>query len=179
MSHNSDTEFLKEVYASASNRYKPRHIKLLFLTEAPPNSLERYFYFEEVKTHDSLFLEIMGVLYPEQKKRYLASGREVDLKKDLLENFKEDGYWLMNLSELPLGLMQRPPESYLPLLLERLKKHITKKTPIVLIKTNIYDLCYPVLMANGYNANIERIPFPGSGQQGVFRANFKKAIQSY
>lgn len=179
MSDPSDIEFLKEVYAAARNKYKPSHIKTLLLAEAPPDNLERYFYFEDVKTHDSLFLEIIGVLYPEQKKRYLASGRKTDLKTALLETFKEDGYWLMNLSELPIGLLHRSAAELLPTLLERLKKHIDKKTPIILIKASTYDLCYPLLVSNGYNAINERIPFPGSGQQGIFRKKFKKAIGSY
>ena len=67
-----DTDFLKQVYAAARNRYKPRQIRMLLLTEAPPCSLDRHFYFEDVKKQDSLFLEIMGVLYPEQKAQYLA-----------------------------------------------------------------------------------------------------------
>jgi hypothetical protein len=171
-----DLKFLRELYTSARNRYKPSHIKTLLLAEAPPNNTERYFYFEDVRTHDSLFLEIMGVLYPEEKRRYLASGREADRKKNLLQTFREDGYWLMNLSELPIGLSGISPESLLPSLLLRLKKTITRQTPIILIQASLYDLCYPVLMANGYNASSERLPFPGNGQQGVFRGKFRKAI---
>lgn len=175
---NSDIEFIKEMYAAARNKYKPSHIKTLLLAEAPPNNLDRYFYYEDVKTHDSLFLETMGVLYPDQKKRYLKLGRDTNLKVELLQNFREDGYWLMNLSDLPLGLFWTEPESLLPSLLERLRKQIDKKTPIILIKANVYDLCYDLLMANGYKVISERIPFPGSGQQGVFRTKFRKALQA-
>src|SRR5437867_2723215 len=38
----------------ASRRYKPRHIKILLVAEAPPSALDRYFYFEDVAEHDSL-----------------------------------------------------------------------------------------------------------------------------
>lgn len=175
----SDIAFLKDVYAAARNKYKPASIRILLIAEAPPSALDRYFYFEDVKKQDSLFLEIMGVLYPELKKRYLASGRDTLLKIELLQTFQSDGFWLMNLSELPFDLTADTPESCVPSLLSRLKKHIDKKTPVLLIKSTLHDLCYPILLEHGYTVSRERMPFPGSGQQRVFRNKFKKAINSY
>ena len=65
----SDLDYLKDVYASARNRYRPNEIRVLIIAEAPPCALDRFFYFEDVKKQDSLFLEIMGILYPEKKQR--------------------------------------------------------------------------------------------------------------
>ena len=178
MNQSSDYNFLQERYAVARNRYKPATIKVLLLAEAPPESLDRYFYFDDVKTQDSLFLEIMGVLYPEQKAQYLASGRETLLKRELLHRFQEDGYWLMDLSEVPCSLSGNHLENCLPSLLQRLKKHVSRQTPIVLIKANIFDICYSKLMSEGYSVLNERLPFPGSGQQRVFREKFKKVLAS-
>ncbi len=175
----SDIQFIKDRYSNARNKFKPRQIKILLIAEAPSESLDRYFYFEDVKKQDSLFLEIMGVLYPEQKSRYLAAGRNTTLKRELLENFKEDGYWLLDLSELPCSLLSGSLDSCVPSLLARLERHIDKETPIILIKSNIYDTCYPPLVASGYNVHNERMPFPGSGQQKVFREKFRKAVSSY
>lgn len=175
----SDIEFLKDVYAAARNKYKPPTIRMLLIAEAPPSNLDRYFYFEDVKTHDSLFLEIMGVLYPEQKKQYLASGRDTLLKIELLQTFQSDGFWLLNLSEVPFDLTRDTPESCAPSLLARLEKHIDKKTPVILIKSSLHDLCYPILLEHGYTVSRERLPFPGSGQQRVFRNRFRKAINAY
>jgi hypothetical protein len=174
----TDIEFLKDVYTTASNRYKPRQIRLLLIAEAPPCNLDRFFYFEDVKKQDSLFLEIMGVLYPNQKAAYLASGRDTEGKKDLLETFREDGYWLMDLSEVPPEVTGQPLESCVPDLLQRLQRLVSPDTPIVLIKANVYDLLYPVLSAKGYRVIQERLPFPGSGQQRVFRDKLKKIIAS-
>jgi hypothetical protein len=173
-----DIQFIKARYAKARNRFKPRQIRMVFIVEGPPDSLDRYFYFEDVKKHDSLFLEIMGVLYPEQKKQYLTSRRDTLLKEELLETFKEDGYFLLDLSEVPCSLLEEPLENNIPSLLERLKNQIVKHTPIILIKANIYDICYFPLVSNGYNVRNERIPFPGSGQQGVFREKFSRAVAS-
>lgn len=172
----SDLDFLKDVYALARNKYKPSRIQTLLLTEAPPGNPERYFYFEDVKRQDSLFLEIMGVLYPDLKQHYLRSGRKTELKEALLYQFQSDGYWLMTVSEVPFNVTDKTLEGCLPGLLQRLTKYITKQTPIVLIQAAVYDLCHPFLTQHGYTVANERIPFPGSGQQRVFREKFAKVI---
>lgn len=174
----SDIQFLKEIYASARNKYKPSQIKALLVAEAPPNALDRYFYFEDVPTKDSLFLEIMGVLYPAQKAAYLKAGRDAAQKAELLSRFQHDGWWLLNFSEVPLDLTNETLEALLSSFLQRLGKYIDKKTPVFLIKAALHDLCYPALLAEGYHACKERLPFPGSGQQRVFRMKFKKAVEN-
>lgn len=172
----SDIDFLKARYTAARNKYRPVQLHTLLIAEAPPCSLDRYFYFEAVPRQDSLFLEIMGVLYPRQKVEYLAAKRDPALKEALLEAFQEDGYWLMDLSELPHELLGIPPADALPSLLERVKKVADKDTRMILIKSNVFDLCYPALTSQGYKVSPERIPFPGSGQQGVFRERFARAL---
>jgi hypothetical protein len=39
----------------AARKYRPASVKLLLVAEAPPSSLNRYFYFDVVAKHDSLF----------------------------------------------------------------------------------------------------------------------------
>src|SRR5438105_4718826 len=62
----------------AANRYRPEHIKLLLVAEAPPPLLSRYFYFEDVEHHDGLFYDVLkaltGAVRPErgEKALYLA-----------------------------------------------------------------------------------------------------------
>jgi len=171
--NSSDTEFLKDVYALARNKYKPAKIQTLLLTEAPPCNLDRYFYFEDVKRQDALFLEITGVLYPDLKQRYLKSGRKTELKEELLLQFQSDGWWLMTVAEVPFDLSGLSLEDSL---LPRLEKYIPKQTPIVLIQTAVFDLCYPFLTQQGYKVINERLPFPGSGQQKIFREKFAAII---
>ena len=172
----ADLDFLKTRYATARNKYKPRDLKVLLVAEAPPCDLDRYFYFEDVKKQDSLFLEIMGVLYPEQKAAYMKAKRATDLKEELLREFQSDGYWLMDLSEIPHELMGEQAAYSLPSLLQRAKKYAVADTRIILIKANVFDACYEPLKAAGYDVSSERIPFPGSGQQGVFREKFANAL---
>ena len=174
MNSSSDIDFLKDVYALARNKYKPAKIQTLLLTEAPPCNLDRYFYFEDVKKQDALFLEITGVLYPDSKERYLRSGRKTELKEELLLQFQSDGWWLMTVAEVPFEISGLALQDSLPDLLQRLDKYITKQTPIILIQAAVYDLCYPLLTQQGYNVINERLPFPGSGQQKIFREKFAK-----
>ncbi|RYY96559.1 MAG: hypothetical protein EOO11_13185 [Chitinophagaceae bacterium] len=171
-----DIAFLRDVYAGASNKYKPSPIRVLLLAEAPPEALDRHFYFEDVRRQDALFLEIMGVLYPRLKQKFLESKRDPVLKEDLLRHFQSDGYWLTDLCELPWSLGHQNVPRYLSELMPRLERYITKDTPILLIKASTYDLCYRPLLEAGYNVRDVRLPFPGSGMQRVFRERFGRAV---
>lgn len=172
----TDISLLKEIYAEARNKYRPQQVNTLILVEAPPCALDRYFYFEDVRKQDSLFLEIMGVLYPREKEAYLASGRQSVLKAALLERFSADGYWLLDLCEIPTSIVYGPTYSDVQQLLNNLQHLVTSDTPILIIKANVFDLCYEALKTSGYNAINERLPFPGSGQQRVFREKFQRAL---
>lgn len=165
-------------FNTARKRYQPDCIKTLLIAEGPPESLNRFFYFEDVKSDDSLFLEIMSVLYPMQKIKYLNTGRSTDLKKQLLDKFKSDGYWLLDLSEIPKQQLTQPIELCLNRLVTDVKKCVNDLTKIILIKVNVFDCCYSALKAEGFNVSQERMPFPGSGQQRLFREKFWKALKS-
>ena len=39
----------------AAAKYRPEVVELLLIAEAPPSALDRYFYFDGVTRHDSLF----------------------------------------------------------------------------------------------------------------------------
>lgn len=175
-SPSDDLDFLLARYRTASNKYKPADLKTLIIAEAPPCNLDRFFYFEEVPRQDSLFLEMMGVLYPEMKAQYLAKKRDPALKVELLEEFQADGYWLMDLAELPYEVSGIRHEDSLPDLLARVEKAAGPETRMVLVKANVFDCCYAALKEAGYKVSAERIPFPGSGQQAVFREGFRRAL---
>ncbi len=172
-----DIPYLKDIYSQARDRYKPRDIKVLIIVEAPPCALDRFFYFEDVKTQDSLFLEIMGILYPRDKELYLKSKRDTILKEQLLERFRADGFWLLDLYELPTDYIHIRDVDPAQDLIRRIDKTVTGHPDMILIKANVYDLCYSKLFSAGYHVIDERIPFPGSGQQGVFRERFRRALQ--
>ncbi len=76
-----DPKKARERRARAARRYKPDDVKTLLVAEAPPASPERYFYFEDVREHDSLFRHVAEAILGEtpprdEKARALAQLRE-------------------------------------------------------------------------------------------------------
>ena len=53
---------------SAADYFAPEKTNLLFLAEAPPSSVERYFYYPNVRTNDWLWIGLMKAIYSEQFK---------------------------------------------------------------------------------------------------------------
>jgi len=177
---NSDIKTILEKIEKARLKFKPEVIKCLIIAEAPPDSLDRFFYFENVKQHDYLFLGIAEAIYPELKEKFLLSKRSSMLKTEILNKFKSDGFYLLDLSNLPLSLLTDSLENQLPLLKQKIEKTADKKTNIVLIKANVFDIAYNYLNAEGFkNVANNRIPFPGQGGQRTFQVEFKKALTKF
>ncbi len=162
---------------NARLKYKPEKIKYLLIAEAPPDSLERFFYYENVKQHDYLFLGIVEALYPELKQIFLASKRNSEIKKAILQKLSADGFYLIDLSDLPLSLLHESLKNQLPKLIEKMKNVTDRQTQIILIKANVYDTAFTILKTHGFKKVVDvRIPFPGQGNQNKFQVEFKKAL---
>src|SRR5690606_13965994 len=71
---------LLEKLEQAREKYKPAKIDLLLVAEAAPDSLDRFFYYEDVKSEDFLFLGVVEVLNPALKEAYLRTGRNSEAK---------------------------------------------------------------------------------------------------
>ena len=158
-----------------------KKIKYLLIAETPPKSnSNRYFYYENVKEKDSLFLETMKVLYPEFVSD--KSIKEIRLnKKLLLEKFKKDGFYLIDALEKPfeekynstkkIKLIKQGQEN----LLKRINELITPETIVILISATVFRANYDFLRSNNIKiANNELIDFPGSGGQKKYREKLKK-----
>lgn len=172
------------IIEQARIKYKPKKIKYLLIAETPPKSnSNRFFYFENVKEQDSLFLETMKILYPET-----VSGLTIkeirSIKKKFLERFKNDGFYLIDSLNQPfeekysstkkIKLIKEGQEN----LLIKLKKLITPETNVILISATVFKANYEFLKNNISNiSNTELIDFPGSGGQKKYRYKFKKAIK--
>ena len=83
----------------AAEKYVPLNTNLLFIAEAPPSALERYFYFEDVQTGDSLWIELMKALYSSE---FGITAEERSKKEDWLTKFKNDGYRLIDALKEPV-----------------------------------------------------------------------------
>ena len=101
-SESIETRKAQQIREESRNKYRPRHIKLIFVAEAPPLAPDRFFYFEEVDKQDSLFLETMKVLYP---RHYACCGNVKAIRKNkhvFLERFRDDGYYLLDAKNTPI-----------------------------------------------------------------------------
>lgn len=159
----------------AREKYKPETIKLLLIAEAAPDGLDRFFYYEDVKTKDYLFLGVIEALNPDLKDAYLASGRNSDAKRIILEELKAIGIYLIDLYQLPVSLSFEPDAEAVARTKASISNLVDQKTPIIAIKVNVYEALKHEL--RDYNLIQERIPFPSSGQQTNFKVSFERALK--
>lgn len=141
----------------AAAKYTPEVVELLLIAEAPPSSLDRYFYFEEVPDQDSLFRYVIrAVLAIEPSRAEKASE---------LRRLADRGVFLIDLKPEP----KEPGDAlelYVPDLVARAAA-LTRRQ-VITIKANVCHLTQPALHAAGLNVVDERVPFPGSGHSAGF-----------
>ena len=168
---------LKKQISITRNNYKPEKVNCIFVAEAPPDSVERFFYYEDVKEKDYLFLGIMEVLYPKLKENYITQQRPTELKRSILQKFKNDGFYLMDLLDVPKGYFVGDWNAAVNSCVTRVEKEFGKNIPVILIKANVYDLLYSKLIGKDFtNISKEKLPFPSTGWQVEFRKLFKRAL---
>lgn len=150
----------------AARKYRPSRVRILLVAEAPPNELSRYFYFEDVSEHDSLFRYVArGVLEEEPTRTNKAR---------LLGRLKEKGVLLIDLMEDPK--VSEDHSAHVEGLIRRCEE--LQPSAIILIKAPVYDASFHRLDDAGLPVVDERIPFPGSGQQRKFEEGFARALRA-
>ena len=181
-----------ERFAEAARRYLPKQLRVLFIAEAPPAfKVNRLFYFLDLTDGDTLFLEMMKVLYPlevgfiRDKFQLGASVKQIRQQKpELLRKFQEDGYHLIDAYEQPMpdgadtAAKTRLMRSTLPVLLTRVRQFVGQKdVPIVLIGGVTYCVCAEALRRDGRNvANDAMINHPARGGQVLFRSKLETVL---
>ena len=142
-------------------------MRLLLVAEAPPSSLERYFYFEDVRDQDSLFRHVVRAILALEPLR-LEKASE-------LRQLADRRVFLIDLKPEP----KRPGETleaYVPDLVTRARA--LKPRHVITIKANVCDLAQEPLRAAGLHVVDRRVPFPGSGQQRRFLEIMRDALDS-
>lgn len=163
--------------SEAREYFKPDHVKVLFIAEAPPYAPDRFFYFTEVTKGDSLFLHVIREVFPDLKKVEAMQLRK--RKEELLYRFQEEGFYLEDSLSHPLPKGISSPQK-LKLIIagqEMLNSRIEpyKNTKLVLLSSTVFKANYAYLLNSGYTIlNKTAIPFPGSGQQTNFKNAFEK-----
>ena len=183
----------RAAFATATIRYKPATIRVLFIAEAPPAfRFNRLFYFEGLRDGDTLFLEMMKTLYgsavgfTENGFSPGSSAEEIrSNKSELLARFMREGYFLIDASEDPMPDRASSSQKLallrasVPRLIVRLKEFaVDKSTPVVLIGGVTYSACAQSLMNLGFNViNEEMIDHPARGGQLRFRQKLRRTLQ--
>lgn len=142
--------------AAAAARYRPEQIDTLLVAEAPPSAPDRYFYFEHVPAHDSLFRYVVRAVLGEVPSRD---------KAPYLDELREHGWFLIHLSIDPFHDRATLPP-LVPDLLARCEELAPRR--IVVVGAPLYDLVFVPMTSAGLPVANVRLPFPGSGQQRRF-----------
>jgi hypothetical protein len=151
--------------ARAAKRFKPEPVDLLLVAEAPPSSLDRYFYFTDVREQDSLFRYIVRAVLGREPTR--------EAKTSLLDELRDRGVFLVDLQEDPRD--ERLLSEFVPKLVNRCRR--LDPSWIVLIKATVFDAAHADLTDAGLPVSSVRVPFPGSGQQKRFLEAFALALK--
>lgn len=151
---------------AAAARWRPDVVDLLLVAEAPPSALDRYFYFEDVRTHDSLFRHVVEGVLGEKPSRD---------KPPYLDALRDRGIFLIDLCEDPFAHRRAALPGCVPGLVERALA--LRPTRVILISAGAYDTAYDALDAAGLPVIDARLPFPGSGQQRRFLEGFRRALR--
>ena len=163
---------------TAAARYKPKRSLILFVAESPPQSDDRYFYFENVKGHDWLWIALMKAVYPSQ---FGATKDERRRKRMWLSKFQESGFQLIDAVKEPLRGTHRRRVLRIKASAPTLISEIQAISPnqIVLIKKSVHDALCQVLKEAGFPVvNQEALPFPAAGQQTKFQKAFRRLSDS-
>lgn len=167
----------------ARARYRPDELRLVFVAEAPPPPEPgRFFYFDDVRTGDGLFLNLMRVLYRDAADATAARLRE--RKRELLETFKADGFFLIDACDEPMppkpsrAVKHTLLEDSLPVLRERAAELAAAPgLPFILISNTVYDVCRAELAEHVNVLNVEPIDFPAHRWQRRFRERLDRLLR--
>jgi hypothetical protein len=170
--------FPRERYERAAVKYRPLVTRVLFVAEAPPSSLDRYFYFEDVKRKDSLWVELMKAVFG--KENWTITKHERRRKREWLLKFQEKGCQLIDAVKEPMDCGDLARSERISENSDELIAEIKQINPaiIVLIKATVYNALFQRLEAAGLPVATSKLPFPGNGQQKKFHREFPGAILS-
>jgi len=167
----------RDQYLAMRQEYMPDPLRLIFLCESPPAS-NKYFYDEDGKASETLFLAMMHHVLKCQP----------NSKMEGLTKFQSNGYLLTDATYRPVneGLTvtarNRILEDDYGLLIEDLSGlDRERRVPILLIKAIVCRLLDSRLTADGFPVLNRGRPvyFPPSGQQPKFRQQISEILAEH
>lgn len=154
--------------------YLPKKIRVLFIAEAKPDAVDRFFYYDKVFTKDFLYTHLMRALYGYDKQD-TAWLRENKLA--MLNRFMKDGYYLVDaVDEVAAGTsnhirtkeIEANADAKLREIDELISEHGDSDTKIVIIKAPVFKVLYGPLSTKFKVINNTPISFPSTGRQNEF-----------
>jgi len=162
--------------ANLRKRFLPNHLSIIFIAEAIPDSDDRFFYNFNTTSHDWLFLGLIRALYPDINKevKYLR-----EHKKEILERFMNDGYYLVDAVDkyLPkstsslerIKMIANNSKNKIDEVKILISERGDKTTKVILIKSTVFKGLHEQMINAGMPiVNNQMIPFPSNGQQKRF-----------
>lgn len=150
--------------------YKPKTVKILFVAESPPESVDeevRFFYNPRQERLDHMYRSVMKAVFPDFEYYHGE-------KDQWLHKFKNHGCYLVDATDRPVNHLS-PAERRKELnaavegKLSEIKALVLQSTPIILVKKNIFAAFNRPLRDAGYNVIHETfLPFPSHGHQARF-----------
>jgi len=177
MTQMSDEErFSRERYERAAAKYRPQKTRVLFVAEAPPSSLERYFYFEDVRQQDSLWVELTKAVFGTEN--WTTTRYERRWKCEWLLKFQEKGCQLIDAVKEPMDCGDSARFERISKNSDELIAEIKQINPasIVLIKATVYKALFQRLEEAGLPVIDCMLPFPGNGHQREFHQKFPREV---
>ena len=167
-----------KIREAARIKYKPERIRRLLITEAPPESHDRFFYFPHVRKYDQLYISIMKIIYP-----HIQIKEFRDRKVNFLQKFKQDGFYLVDAVDSPFTQNDNNKRRTRIVwdnryeLIERIGPLVSEETDIILIKCTVYEI-RDYLKEAGYRV-INRCPIesPGSCHNTEFSIKMKRLLE--
>jgi hypothetical protein len=153
-------------------KYKPKtkKVKVLFVAESPPVSDDdkvRFFYNPEQERWDYMYRAVMEAVFSD----FQYCPREKD---KWLRKFQKHGYYMIDATDKPVNRLlaaerRQILKDSVKSKLREISKLATKKTPIVLIKKNVFEAFNEPLCKEDYKViHEEFLPFPSHGHQARF-----------
>ena len=165
----------RDQYLALRNRFVPKEVKIVFILESPPAS-GKYFYNSVGSTKEPLFRAMMDDVL----------GINAPTKREGLMQFAGNGYFLIDSTYTPVNALNDKNaddiiERDFDLLVQDITQYAGTGTGIVLVKANVCRLLEPKLVTAGFNIlnRGERVPFPGTGQQGNFRSAIRRVLARF
>jgi hypothetical protein len=148
------------------------------IVEAPPKSIDRYFYFENVNQGDWLWIALMKALFPSE---WSITKKERQRKPYWLRKFQKNNFRLIDAIKTPIGGTHKQRMRLIRAAASELIKEIQSIDPkqVVLIKATVHKGLFQWLREAGLPVvNEKRLPFPSSGRQKQFHEEFRRLVDT-